>query len=42
MARNDAANLSPGNVLKSQIVRIDFHVVAQLLGKTHRIRQANV
>ena len=42
MARDDAANLSPGNVLKAQVVRIDFHVVAQLLGKAHRIRQANV
>ena len=42
MARDDAANLRPGNVLKAQVVRIDFHVVAQLLGKAHRIRQANV
>lgn len=42
MARDDAADLSPGNVLKAKIVCIDFHVVAQLLGKTHRIRQANM
>ena len=42
MARDDAADLSPGNVLKAKIVCIDFHVVAQLLGKTYRIRQANV
>ncbi len=33
MARDDAANLSPGNVLKAKMVCIDFHVVAQLLGK---------
>ena len=26
MARDDAANLSPGNVLKAQTVRIDLHV----------------
>ena len=42
MARAHAADLSPGNVLKAQVVRIDFHVVAQLLGKAYRIRQANV
>ena len=27
MARDDAADLSPGNILKAQVVRIDFHVV---------------
>ena len=42
MARDDATDLSPGNVLKAQVVRIDLHVVAQLLGKAYRIRQANV